>query len=277
MKLPEGKTRLDLVRQGIDSGLTKRGRLVVSVTKLIEDPRNERKTFRNMDGLIASIKTVGVVEPVTVAPEDDGTYRIITGHRRFRAAKEAGLEQIEVLIRDPQDERERRLKSIVSNVQHEDVGPVEMAEALQSLMDEDSTIKTQDDLARTIGKDRTWVNGMLRVLTLPPPLQEKVGCTHISISYDSMIRVARLDNVADQERLVDQLLGGASQQDIRAEIDAIKNRNGKDTKPREKQKPKQVYRTSQNATVIVQSTTTKLTRDRIISALQEALKEARSE
>ena len=68
-KLPEGKTRLDLVKEGlsgIDAGLKKHGRLVVSIDRLKEDKRNERRTFRNMDGLIASIKAVGLIEPITV-------------------------------------------------------------------------------------------------------------------------------------------------------------------------------------------------------------------
>jgi len=79
-----------------------------------------------MDGLIASVKAVGLIEPITVTAEEgqDGVYRIITGHRRFRAAKAAGISQVEVLIREPDDELTRRVKSIISNVQREDVGPV---------------------------------------------------------------------------------------------------------------------------------------------------------
>src|SRR5947199_6646893 len=137
-KLPEGKTRLDMVREGLaqDAGLKKRGRLVVGISRVKEDPKNERKTFRNMEGLTASIKAVGLIEPITVTAESNETYRIITGHRRYRAAKAAGLEQVEVLIREPEDELIRRQKSVISNVQREDVGPVELAEALQSIMDE---------------------------------------------------------------------------------------------------------------------------------------------
>ena len=112
-KLPEGKTRLDLVREGlVEGGLKKRGRLIVSLSKLLEDPHNERKTFRNMDGLTASIKAVGLIEPITVTPISGDRFQIITGHRRFRAAKEAGLKQVEVLIREPEDELKRRQKSI---------------------------------------------------------------------------------------------------------------------------------------------------------------------
>src|ERR1041385_4480828 len=119
-RLPEGKTRLDLVRQGLGEGsaLKKRGRLVVSVGKLIEDPKNERKTFRNMEGLIASIKAVGLIEPITVSPDDgeEGPYRITPAPRRLRPPKAAGLETVKVLIRDPEDELTRRQKSVISNV-----------------------------------------------------------------------------------------------------------------------------------------------------------------
>ena len=205
MKLPEGKTRLDLVKEGLaDAGLKKRGRLVVSIERLKEDPKNERRTFRNMDGLIASVNAVGLIEPITVSAQDgeEGAYQIITGHRRFRAAKAAGLSQVEVLIREPDDETTRRVKSIISNVQREDVGPVEMAEALQALLDEDERVTTQDDLAKLIGKDKAWVSGMLRILSLPPELQQAVGFTQLSISYDSMIRVARVDDAKHQEELI---------------------------------------------------------------------------
>jgi ParB/RepB/Spo0J family partition protein len=282
MQLPKGKTRLDMDREGladVAAGGKKRGRLIVGVNKLREDPRNERKTFRNMDGLIASINAVGLVEPITVMPDTDDTYRIITGHRRYRAAKAAGLEQVEVLIREPEDERTRRQKSVISNVQREDVGPVEMAEALQAMIDEDERIKEQDDLARIIGKDKQWVSGMLRVLTLPAPLQRKVGSAQLNVSYDAMIRIARLDDAKHQEELVALLLGGAGRTKIRDRIDEIKGKvklkaNAAPTAADVKPKPKRVYRTKYDAIVIVQSLTEKLTGDQCMEALQEALGKA---
>ena len=270
-RLPEGKTRLDLVRQGLaDGGLKKRGRMIISLSKLAEDPHNERKTFRNMEGLTASIKAVGLIEPITVTPIADDRYQIITGHRRFRAAKTAGLEQVEVLIRDPEDELKRRQKSIISNVQREDIGPVEMAEALQSLMEEHPAVKSQADLARMIGKDRAWVSGMLRILSLSVELQERVGCTQHSVSYDSMIRIARLDDQNQQGDLVDALVGGASQKEIRQQIDSIKGTKKAAATP----KPKRVYRTAHRATVIVQATGNQLTSQQCVEALREALDQA---
>ena len=273
MKLPEGKTRLDLVKEGLaDAGLKKRGRLVVSIERLKEDPKNERRTFRNMEGLIASVRAVGLIEPITVTTVEgeEGAYQIITGHRRFRAARAAGLSQVEVLIREPDDETTRRVKSIISNVQREDVGPVEMAEALQALLDEDERVKTQDDLAKLIGKDKAWVSGMLRILSLPPELQQAVGFTQLSISYDSMIRVARVEDAKHQGELINALLTGASQRQIRDRIDELKGKKKTDGPT----KPKKVFHTKYKATVIVQSMTTRLTNEQTMEALQEALGQA---
>ena len=272
MKLPEGKNRLDLVREGLPGlGLKKRGRLVVAIERLKEDPRNERRTFRNMEGLVASITAVGLVEPITVTPEAGDTYRIVTGHRRYRAAKAAGLAQVEVLIREPEDEITRRVKSIISNVQREDVSPVEMAEALQALLDEDKRVKSQDDLAKMIGKDKSWVSGMLRILSLPVELQQRVGSTQLSLPYDAMIRIARQPDAKHQGMLVEELLGGATQRQIRDHIDHIKGKGPAGSDP----KPKRVYHTSQKATVIIQSENKQLSQERILAALHEALKQAR--
>jgi len=272
MKLPIGKSRLDLVREGLGLSVEKRGRLVVGVAKILEDPRNERKTFRNMEGLIASIKAVGLVEPITVTPEGD-CYRILTGHRRHRAAVAAGLDRVEVLIRDPEDESLRRRKSVVSNVQREDLGPVELAEALQSLMEEDDDIQSQEDLARAIGKTKTWVSRILRILDLPAELQQKVASAQLSISYDAVAAIARLQNHPEQEALVDALLDGTTQLDIRERINHLKGRGGVDGRA----KPKHVYETSHKAMVIIQSMNSTLEPERRVQALAEALSKAREE
>lgn len=275
MKLPEGKSRLDLVREGIDTGVGKRGRLVVNIAKVIEDPKNERKTFRNMDGLIASIKAVGVVEPITVTPEDGGTYRIITGHRRFRAARAAALDQIEVLIREPEGEKDRRLKSLVSNVQREDLGPVEMAEALQSHLDEDDRITSQRALAEVIGKRESWVSDMLGILRLAPKLRQKLQTSEVSVPYDAVAKIARLKDEEVQKRLINDLLKGATSREIREKIDALKGK--KKTVESTTPKPKQVYHTPHEVAVIVQSKTDTLIPERILAALEHALEQARNE
>ncbi len=270
MQLPSGKSRLDLVKEGVSPGVEKRGRLVVSVAKIVEDPRNERKTFRNMEGLVASVKAVGLVEPITVTPAEGDRYRILTGHRRYRAAIAARLERVEVLIRDPEEETLRRRKSVVSNVQREDLGPVELAEALQSLMTEDPDIQTQEDLARAIGKTKTWVSRILRILDLPAELQQKVATSQLSIPYDAVAGIARLQTHPEQASLIESLLEGATNRDIRERINRLKGRGASTGKA----KPKRVYQTSHKAKVIVQSMNSTLEPERIIAALEEALSKA---
>ncbi|GIW76727.1 MAG: hypothetical protein KatS3mg104_1790 [Phycisphaerae bacterium] len=280
MKLPEGKNRLDLVRSGLgDLNTKKRGRLIVALDKLKEDPRNERKTFRRLDELATSIRAAGLVEPLTVTPDDTpGVYRILTGHRRFRAAKLAGLTEVEVIIRDPEDELTRRQKSIISNVQREDIGPVEMAEALRQMMDEDPRVKSQDDLAKLIGKDKSWVSGMLRILDLPTELRREVGTSQLPVPYESMIRIARLDDPHQQRALVGAALGGASHKEIRERIDTLKGKSlttkaaGKSASPSPLTKPKQAYATTVDTTVVIQSHTDELSKSRIVRSLEEALK-----
>ena len=222
MKLPEGKSRLDLVKAGATGGFAKRGRLVVNIDRLVEDAKNERKTFRNMEGLIESIKTVGLVEPITVTPEGE-SYRILTGHRRYRAAKSAGLKEVEVLIREPESELTRRRKSVVSNVQREDVGVVELAEALKALLDEDANIGTQRGLARIIGKREPWLSDMLRVLTLPPDLQQKLRISEVSVPYDTAMRIARVTDPIAQGSLIELALKGAPASEIRQRINEFKS------------------------------------------------------
>src|SRR5258706_1847603 len=229
-----------------------------------------------MEELVTSIRDVCLIEPDTVTTDGNYRNRINPGHRRFRAAKAAGLETVEILIREPEDELRRRQKSVISNVQREDVGPVEMAEALQAMLDEDDKIKSQDELSRIIGKDKTWVSGMLRILTLPIPLQRRVGSTQLSVAYYAMIRIAPLEDSVQQEQLVEMLLGGASGKDIRRHIEALKDvaqgaETGGDKARVAVPKPKRVYRTKYQATVIVQSTTKRITNDQVIDALQEAL------
>jgi len=217
MKLPEGMSRLDLVRKGLTGNLPRRGRFVVSITRLMEDPKNERRVFRNMEGLIESVKLHGIVEPITVTPEGE-SYRILTGHRRYRAARAAGLTEIEVLVRDPEDDYSRRLKSLISNIQREAVSPVEVAETLHRLLGEGEGVRSQRDLARLLGMREAWVSDMLRILTLPAKLQERLRTAERVVPYDTVMRVAHADDPAFQTELIEAILAGEGSQIIRRRI-----------------------------------------------------------
>lgn len=272
---PAQPTRLQRIKQGnIETLPTQEEHRVVGIERLIENPDNERKTFRNMEGLIATVRSSGILEPLIVEPVGDGKLMVKIGARRLRAAQKVGLTKVPVIISQPDEASTRRRKSIISNLQREDIGPVEMAEGLQALLDEDDEIKTQTDLAQAIGKPKSWVSDMLRILTLPTELQAKVQTSELSIAHDAVITIARVEDNHQQQRLVKALLDGATVRDIRQEASQVKG--GKPQPAAEPKKPKEVYSTSHDATVIVQSLTATLSHKQVLKALEEALQKARS-
>lgn len=229
-------SRLQLVREkgkGAIPAIPKRGAQLLDIDLIVEDPQNERKTFNNMEGLVDTVKAMGVIEPLTVTQFDDGKYMIVTGHRRLRAAKIAGLKQLRVVITDPEEGQARRRRSIVSNVQREDVPPVELAEALQAILDEDPAVKTQRDLAKMIGKRESWVSDMLRILTLPAALQQELRTSEAVVPYDAIMRISRQPDAKFQKGLVKDVLDGKSNREIRAKIDEAKGKKVTVTTPKQ--------------------------------------------
>lgn len=224
MKLPEGKSRLDLVKSGLFGGLPKRGRFIVSIDRLLEDPDNERKTFSNMDDMIESVRRHGIIEPITVTPDGDN-YRILTGHRRFRAAKTVGLPEIEVLVRESEDHITRRFKSLISNIQRENIGAVELAEILRALLDS-GAVATQRELARQVGKSEQWMSGMLRILELPARVQEELRNPIEGFGYEMAQRIAQVGDSRLQEELVIAAKAGESTRSIRHRIDSHRAEQG---------------------------------------------------
>src|SRR3954452_14506201 len=124
------KRRLHLVREQAAQGqfyddTIHRTRLAVSTDRLVEDPKNERKTWSNIEEMVASVVAHGIIEPLTVIALEDGRYQIITGHRRYRAAKIAGLNQVEIPVRQPETDHSRPIRSLIATIQRESVPPFE--------------------------------------------------------------------------------------------------------------------------------------------------------
>ena len=135
--------------------------------KIKANPNQPRKNFdeQALKELADSIKKHGVIMPIVVNDNDDGTYMIIAGERRFRAAKLAGNATIPVIIRK-YSEREIKEISLIENLQREDLNPIEAASAMKQLMTDYKL--TQDELAERIGKSRPAIANTLRLLTLAP-------------------------------------------------------------------------------------------------------------
>ncbi|MCP3904961.1 MAG: ParB/RepB/Spo0J family partition protein [Planctomycetes bacterium] len=137
------------------------------------NPKQPRKTFddKSLDALSASIQSAGVMQPIVVRTVSGGTYEIVAGERRWRAAQRAGLESIPAVIRTA-DDRQSAEWSLIENLQREDLNPIERAEAFRRLID-DFELRHQD-VGELVGLDRSSVSNHLRLLELDDELQDLV-------------------------------------------------------------------------------------------------------
>ena len=141
------------------------------VDKLVPNPGQPRKNFdeTELQELADSIKTYGIIQPIIAANAGDGTYIIIAGERRTRAAKIAGLSAVPVIVRDYTDQKKLEI-SLIENIQRSDLNPIEEAAAFKNLMDFSNL--SQDELATRMGKNRSTVANALRLLKLPIEIQK---------------------------------------------------------------------------------------------------------
>lgn len=149
----------------------------------IEPNRNQpRKNFseKGLEELAKSIEQNGIIQPILVRPMSDGSYQLIAGERRWRAARMAGLHEVPVTIREMTDE-EASVFALIENLQREDLNPVEEAEGLKSLIE--SYGFTQEEAADRVGKSRTAVTNTLRLLKLPSPVLQLLGDGKLSAGH----------------------------------------------------------------------------------------------
>lgn len=133
-----------------------------------------------LNELATSIKSIGIVQPITVRAVEDGKYEIVAGERRFRASKIAGLTTIPAYIRKTADESLLEL-ALIENIQREDLNAIEVAISYQRLIDECNL--TQDALSERVGKKRATIANYLRLLKLPAQIQLAVRDKRISMGH----------------------------------------------------------------------------------------------
>ncbi len=157
------------------------GEIFLKISEIHANSNQPRKTFdvEELKELTESIRQFGVLQPLLVQQEREG-YRIIAGERRFRAAKEAGLKEIPVIIRKYSSQQAAEI-SIIENVQRSDLNPLEEAMAYQMLID-DYGLK-QEEIAERVSKNRTTITNALRLLKLCPEVRELVAAGLISAGH----------------------------------------------------------------------------------------------
>lgn len=151
--------------------------------------------------LADSIREQGVIHPLAVTQTSEGRFELITGERRLRASKIAGLEEVPVIVRKADDEGLLAL-SIVENIQREDLNPIEEARAFQELMEQFN--HSQEDIAKKLGRSRTAVTNTLRLLQLPRVVQEDVACGRYSAGHARTILA--VDGLHEQLKLRERII-----------------------------------------------------------------------
>lgn len=176
--------------------------------------------------LAASIRAQGLMQPILVRPLVNGAYEIIAGERRWRAAQLAELKEVPVVVRQVADEAALAM-ALIENIQREDLNALEEALGIQRLIDEFGM--THESAAVALGRSRSAVSNLLRLLSLPEPVREMLHCGEIDMGHarallslpvlkqiETAQQVVRKNlSVRETERLVQQLLEGSPAREIK--------------------------------------------------------------
>jgi ParB family chromosome partitioning protein len=160
--------------------------LEIGIESIVPGEYQPRRVFNDhaLNELALSIKEKGVIQPVIVKRETVGTYQLIAGERRWRAAKKAGLNKLPAIIKDVAPVEALEL-ALIENIQREDLNPLEAAEAFQRLIRDFNL--THDELSAKVGKDRATVTNYLRILKLPPDIRKWIADGSLSIGHAKAI------------------------------------------------------------------------------------------
>lgn len=219
------------VRQPSGSSLDQ----MVPIERIRPNPDQPRKQFDSapLDDLIASIKEKGVLQPLIVRSIGDG-FEIVAGERRWRAAQQAQLHELPVIVREFTDTEVLEV-AIIENIQRADLNPIEEAAGYKQLMDRFG--HTQEKMAEALGKSRSHIANLLRLLNLPMSIQGNVMTGELSAGHARALIAA-----VDPEALVKKIIsGGLSVRQTEALVrksaessDGVKQSGRTKTKTREK-------------------------------------------
>jgi ParB family chromosome partitioning protein len=156
------------------------------VDAIVPNRYQPRQNFsaQELAELTDSLKQSGLLQPILVRRKGDGIYELISGERRWRAAKEAGLETIQAVIRNCGDE-ESVVLALVENLQRADLNPMEMARAYHRMMNEFGL--TQDIIARRVGCERSSIANIVRLIQLPSEIQQLIESNQLSMGHAKVI------------------------------------------------------------------------------------------
>ena len=212
----------------------------ISIDMIEPNPYQPRMNFDQeaLEELADSIKTLGLIQPITVRQRAEGKYQIISGERRFRASRIAGMTMIPAYIRDANDQGMLEM-AIVENIQRENLDPIEIAMSYQRLIDECSL--TQEQMAFRVGKKRASVTNFLRLLKLPAKIQHDLKVGLLSVGHAKVL--LSVEDAQMQEALCDLVIkDGLSVRQLEEKLRRLLSDKKKETKASTQDLPDEYYR-----------------------------------
>lgn len=175
----------------------------IPVNQIDANPNQPRKAFNEetLKKLEQSIKKYGIVQPVIVRKKDNGNYELIAGERRLRAAKNAQLEKIPVVIKEYSN-RESAEIALIENLQREDLNPIEEGKAYESIIKKYDL--TQEEMSQIAGKSRSYITNTLRLLTFPDAIQKLLQSKKLTTGQARPLLA--LKTVAEQLKLAKKIV-----------------------------------------------------------------------
>lgn len=173
--------------------------ITVNVDNIVTNPFQPRQVFdeKNLLELAESIKRKGILQPVLIVKLNDGRYQLVAGERRLRASKIAGIKEIPAIVTDINKKDQLEI-AILENIQREDLNPIDEAEAYKRLIDEFA--HTQEELSEILGKSRSHVTNILRLLVLP--IEVKSMLREGKLTFGHARALIGLENAVDIANLV---------------------------------------------------------------------------
>ena len=222
---PVGYINKDVVTRG--KPLSSNGDIVRIPVDMVEpNPYQPRMSFDNeaLNELADSIRTLGLIQPITVRRKSDDRFQIISGERRFRACRLCNMDMIPAYVMEADDQGMLEM-AIVENIQRENLDPIEVAMSYQRLIDECRL--TQEQMAERVGKKRASVTNTLRVLRLPAKVQHDLKVGLISVGHAKVI--LGVDDPSLQEKLCDLVVrDGLSVRQLEEKLRKLMNAGEKD-------------------------------------------------
>ena len=222
---PVGYINKDVVTRG--KPLSSNGDIVRIPVDMVEpNPYQPRMSFDNeaLNELADSIRTLGLIQPITVRRKSDDRFQIISGERRFRACRLCNMDMIPAYVMEADDQGMLEM-AIVENIQRENLDPIEVAMSYQRLIDECRL--TQEQMAERVGKKRASVTNTLRLLRLPAKVQHDLKVGLISVGHAKVI--LGVDDPSLQEKLCDLVVrDGLSVRQLEEKLRKLMNTGEKD-------------------------------------------------